>query len=128
MVASSLTGRNDITPAVVAKYSAENGFLTATRDTDWDLMTYGAEEYGITGTVLGLDENAMANYLTWGNPIIASVGPGDFTSAGHFIVLTGYDGEAFSVNDPNSIQKSQKKWTFEQLKGQIRNLWYYELM
>lgn len=125
MVACGLTGRNDITPAKVAAYSANNGFLTATRDTSWDLMTYGGEEYGITGTMLGLDEIAMANQLAAGHPIIASVGPGDFTTAGHFIVLTGYDGVAFSVNDPNSLKRSQKTWTFEQLKDQIVNLWYY---
>lgn len=127
MVASGLTGRNDITPAAVAAYSAENGFLTATRDTSWDLMTYGGEEYGITGTMLGLDEIAMANHLAMGNPIIASVGPGDFTTGGHFIVLTDYDGEAFTVNDPNSIKRSEKAWTFERLKDQIVNMWYYTL-
>lgn len=39
-------------------------------------MTYGAEEYGITGTELGLDEAAMANQLAAGHPIIAVWGRG----------------------------------------------------
>lgn len=127
MVACALTGRNDITPAEVADYSANNGFLTSTRDTTWDLMTYGGQEYGITGYELGLDEVAMANRLAEGSPIIVSVGPGDFTTGGHFIVITGYDGEAFSVNDPNSRIRSSQTWTFERLKGQIKNMWYYTL-
>ena len=128
MVACGLTGRNDITPAKVASYSANNGFLTESRDTSWDLMTYGAEEYGITGTELGLDEAAMANQLAAGHPIIASMGPGDFTSSGHFIVLTGYANGSFTVNDPNSLVRSGETWSFERLKNQIVNLWYYTVL
>lgn len=128
MVACGLTGRNDITPAKVASYSANNGFLTESRDTSWDLMTYGAEEYGITGTELGLDEAAMANQLAAGHPIIASMGAGDFTSSGHFIVLTGYANGSFTVNDPNSIVRSGETWSFERLKNQIVNLWYYTVL
>lgn len=127
MAASGLTGRDDITPAVVADYSANNGFLTASRDTSWDLMTYGAQEYGIIGTELGLDESAMINQLNAGRPIIASMGPGDFTTGGHLLVITGYDGTGFTINDPNSRKNSQKSWEFERLKGQIKNLWYYTL-
>lgn len=78
MVACGLTGRNDITPAKVASYSANNGFLTESRDTSWDLMTYGAEEYGITGTELGLDEAAMANQLAAGHPYYCQHGGGGF--------------------------------------------------
>ena len=128
MVACGMTGRNDITPAVAAAYSAANGFLTESQDTSWNLMTYGAEAFGISGTEMGLDEAAMANQLAAGHPIIASVGPGDFTSSGHFIVLTGYEGGFFTVNDPNSLIRSSETWNFEQLKGQIVNLWYYTLM
>ncbi len=128
MVACGLTGRNDITPAKVASYSANNGFLTESRDTSWDLMTYGAEEYGITGTELGLDEAAMANQLAAGHPIIASMGAGDFTSSGHFIVLTGYANGSFTVNDPNSLVRSGETWSFERLKNQIVNLWYYTVL
>lgn len=125
MVASGLTGRKDLTPAAVAAYSEENGYLTASLDTSWDLMTAGAEGLGITGTMLGLDENAMINTLDNGYPIICSVGPGDFTSVGHFIVLTGYQDGEFTVNDPNSEIRSSKTWSFERLKGQIKNMWYF---
>lgn len=125
MVASGLTGRDDLTPAAVAAYSEENGYLTQSLDTSWDLMTSGAEGLGITGTMLGLDENAMINTLNNGYPIICSVGPGDFTSNGHFIVLTGYEDGGFTVNDPNSKIRSSKTWSFDRLKDQISNMWYY---
>ena len=51
------------------------------------------------------------------------MGPGDFTSSGHYIVLTGYSDGAFSVNDPYSINNSNKKWTYEQIESQIKNIW-----
>ena len=51
------------------------------------------------------------------------MGKGDFTSTGHYIVLTAWDGEAFAVNDPNSRIRSSQLWTYEQLEGQIRNIW-----
>lgn len=128
MVVCALTGRNDITPATVAAYSEANGFLTADRDTTWDLMTFGCETYGIVGIEIGLDETVMADQLAAGHPIIASVGAGDFTVSGHFIVIAAYNGEAFQVNDPNSIANSQVTWTFERLQYQIRNLWAYSLV
>ena len=128
MVVAALTGRNDVTPAVVAEYSAASGFLTNTNDTSWDLMNYGCEVFGISGRMIGLDENVMANELYAGHPIIASMGPGDFTSGGHLLVISGYDGAGFEIKDPNSILKSQKTWTFEELKGQIKNLWAFQII
>ena len=51
------------------------------------------------------------------------MGPGDFTSTGHFIVLTGYKDGKISVNDPNSHKNSEKLWSYEDIKDQIMNLW-----
>lgn len=126
MVASGLTGRTDITPYTVASYSEENGYLTSELDTSWDLMTTGCMEFGVTGTMLGLDENVMANTLMNGYPIICSMGPGDFTDNGHFIVLTSYENGMFHVNDPNSRIRSGQAWSYETLKDQIVNMWWYE--
>ena len=127
MVASGLKSRDDITPYKVAAYSEENGFLTKEMDTSWDLMTYGCEAFGISGAMLGLDEEAMVQTLMNGHPIICSMGPGDFTNSGHFIVLTGYENGLFQVNDSNSRIRSEQGWSYEVLKNQIVNMWYYSL-
>ena len=55
--------------------------------------------------------------------IVINVGPGDFTDTGHFMVITGYDDEGFSINDPNSIAKSGKRWLFKNISSQIRAVW-----
>ena len=45
-----------------------------------------------------------------GEPILISVGPSTFTSSGHFMVLTGDNGDGtFALNDPNSGETSVDK-------------------
>ena len=51
------------------------------------------------------------------------MGPGDFTTTGHFIVLTGTKNGMICINDPNSVKNSEKLWDYEQIKGQIKNIW-----
>ena len=68
-------------------------------------------------------EDRIRARLDEGCPIIVNVGPGDFTDSGHFMTITGYDSEGFTINDPNSRANSEKHWTYAQLNGQIRNLW-----
>jgi hypothetical protein len=53
--------------------------------------------------------------------------PGDFTAAGHFIVLYGYDEEGFLVNDPNCAARSRQHWSWNVLEGQIKNMWAYSV-
>ena len=65
----------------------------------------------------------MVNALEAGHPVILALGAGDFTTAGHYIVLTGVEDGRFRVNDPNSPVRSQKLWSYEELEGQIRNIW-----
>ena len=65
----------------------------------------------------------ITDALQAGNPVILAMGKGDFTTTGHYIVLTGWNGEAFTVYDPNSRERSSQLWTYEQLETQIRNIW-----
>lgn len=125
MVASGLTGDNMITPAIVADYASANGYLDANLDTSWELMTVGCQNFGITGAMLGLDENVMANTLATGSPIICSMSPGIFTTTGHFIVLTSYQDGAFTVHDPASKIRSSRTYTFSEFSDQIKNMWYF---
>jgi len=50
--------------------------------------------------------------------------PGDFTTAGHFIVLTKTENGQIKVNDPNSRSRS-RFWDYETLAKQIKNLWAF---
>lgn len=125
MVLVSLTGQTDQTPAQVASFSEANGYYVEGSGTSWSLMTEGASSLGLSARELSLDESVMKSALDNGQPIICSVGAGDFTTQGHFILIYGYDETGFRVNDPNCIGRSRQTWTFERLRGQIKNLWAY---
>ncbi len=125
MVAVGLTGNSSLTPAAVAAYSTENGLYVDGVGSSWDLLTLGAQSFGLVSTEIGLSEEEMAAALNEGHPLIASLGPGDFTKSGHFIVITGYYDGKFTVNDPNSKKRSEEDWYFSTLAPQIRCLWAY---
>ena len=125
MVAAGLTGNSSITPYKVAKYAAKNGYYVEGTGTSWSLMTEGCEHFGIQSRELVLDQNIIFAELEKGHPVICSMRPGDFTTTGHFIVLTGIKDGKIQVNDPNSRKRS-KLWDYDTLEGQINNLWVFE--
>lgn len=128
MVAAGLTGDNTVTPYKVAQFSAENGYYAGDSGTSWILMTDGAQQFGIYGEEMGLSEGEVFSALENGHPIICSMRPGDFTTTGHFIVLTGIEDGKIRINDPNSRVRSERLWDYSRLEYQINNLWVYTAM
>jgi predicted double-glycine peptidase len=124
MVAVYILGDTSMNPYWMAQYSEDNKYVDS-NSTLWSLMAKGASSLGLDVTEIPLDEQRVADNLEVGNPIICIMGPGDFTTSGHFIVLTSYEDGMVTVNDPNSIERSNKKWPFADISSQIRNLWVY---
>lgn len=116
------TGDLEGNPRKMAEFCQKNFYYTS-EGTDWNLWTEGVKKLGMTGTELPLDENRMRSSLDEGKLIVCSMYPGDFTTVGHFILIIGYGEEGFVVNDPNRKSNSEISWSYETLKGQIRNLW-----
>lgn len=112
-----------LSPDYIAKFASDNGYYKDGVGTKWDLFTEGGSELGLDINELPLDQNVMKNSLDDGNSLILSLGPGDFTEKGHFIVVTDYGDGGFTVNDPNSYENSEKMWSYERLSPQIKNLW-----
>ena len=128
MVAAGLTGDNTVTPYKVAQFSAGNGYYAGDSGTSWSLMTEGAQQFGIYGEEMGLSEDEVFSALENGHPIICSMRPGDYTTTGHFIVLTGVEDGKIRVNDPNSRVRSGKLWDYSRQEYQINNLWVFTAM
>ena len=124
MVVAGLTGDEKTTPYKVAKYAADNGYYVEGTGTAWSLMAKGCKHFGLQSKELVLDKNIIFSELENGHPIICSMGPGDFTSTGHFIVFAGIKDGKIQVNDPNS-KKRTKLWDYDKLKDQINNLWVF---
>lgn len=117
-----LTGDLEGNPREVARFAQDSGFYTK-EGTSWDMWTLGAEDLGITGVVISLDERQIKAALDSGSVVVCSMRPGDFTQTGHYILIKGYDANGFYINDPNSVTNSEKQWLYEDIKGQIKNLW-----
>ena len=111
------------TPLYVAEFAERNGYSVDGNGSSWSLISGGGKVLGLDVTEIPLDEKRIIRNLKAGNPIICIMGPGDFTSTGHFIVMTEYIDGKIKVNDPNSKLRSEKLWDLSDIKNQIRNLW-----
>lgn len=127
MVISGLTGDKSLTPAKMAEYGTENHYINEDNDTYWIFMSEAGAEWGIKSKEKMLKEEELKNELLAGHPIICSVGPGDFTQVGHFIVLAGYEEGKVIVHDPFSHENSNKRWEYDKFKDQIKSMWTYSV-
>lgn len=123
MVSIYLLQNADYTPQYMAQFSKENGYSVSGNGSSWTLISEGGEKLGLDVTEIPLDKDRIVQNLEVGNPIICVMGPGDFTTTGHYIVMTGYIDGQIKVNDPNSIVRSNTLWSYEDIESQIRNLW-----
>lgn len=123
MAVYALTGDETATPDAIAAYSMENGYYIEGTGTAWALMEDVPPLYGLSVSHPGNGEGGFKRELDQGNVLICAMRPGDFTTAGHFIVLYGYDETGFLVNDPNCAARSGRTWTYEELSGQIKQIW-----
>lgn len=110
-------------PDNMVSFALKNGYCVKGSGSSWTLISEGGEKLGLDVTEIPLDENRIIRNLEVGNPIICVMGPGDFTTTGHFIVMTGYENGQIRINDPNSYANSNKLWNYEDICDQIRNLW-----
>lgn len=125
MVYVYLTGDTSLDPGSMAAL-ADAGNYAPTGSTEWRFMTEGAAELGITGTGIRPVRSAVTEALEGGNPVIVSVGPGDFTTLGHFIVLKDIDENGMlTVYDPNSSLRSARKWGIAEVLRQANMCWAF---
>lgn len=128
MVVCGLTGETVWDPLAVARFAEERGYYIEGEGSSWSLMTEGASALGLAAEGSDADEIFLLKSLKEGRPVICSMYPGDFTDNGHFIVLTGVDGQGRIVlNDSNSRVRSEKHWELDTLLPQIRAMWAYRL-
>ena len=110
-------------PVKMAAFAEENGYYAKGNGSSWTLISEGGIKLGLDVTEIPLVKKRIMDNLEVDNPIICSMRAGDFTTTGHYIVLVGAQDGLIRVNDPNSYRNSETLWSYEQLEGQIRNLW-----
>lgn len=126
MVQCALTGEKKWNPYEVAKMAEREGYYVKGQGSSWELMGAGAQSLGLQVCDVALSAESITDTLRSGMPIICSVGPGDFTDAGHFIVLAGVEADgSIKIHDPNSKKNSGKSWDIERILPQIKGMWAY---
>lgn len=127
MVVCALTGDASVTPLSVARYCEEQGYYTPGSGTSWQLMTQGAQHYGLSSEQGVVSCEYLTEQLSSGRVLIASMKPGDFTYTGHFLVLAGLDEAGrVRVNDSNSPLHSAVSWDVQTLVDQMKGVWSFE--
>lgn len=126
MVLYYLTGDESLTPDLFGEYSMENDYYLSGTGTLWALLEETAPLYGVTVDQPDPSEEEMKAALDQGGILICSMGPGDFTAGGHFVVVYGYDQEGFLINDPNCVARSRQSWSYDRIDRQIKHLWVFE--
>lgn len=126
IVYAGLTGKSDWDPYSIAMYSIDQGLYYPNRGTFLELMSKGGKHLGLKVYEYGKKEKDIKKGLEKGQLMICHVVSGDFTTGGHFIVLTGmtYDGQV-EIRDPNSAERSQQLWDFERIMEQTTTVWGY---
>lgn len=130
MIQAYLTGKV-LSPASIAKWSNDHGYYIPGQGTAWGFFSAYSSSIGITCKNLGKNSKAVITALEEGRPVIASMGPGTFTSNGHFIVLRGItkDGKIL-VNDPNDNYYSKnfykKEFDINLIYAESKNFWSFE--
>lgn len=122
MCAAGLTGNADYTPEYVANFAERSGYYVDGTGTSWSLFTDGAARLGLRGEAVSTSEREMKKSLKHG-ALIASMSAGDFTNAGHFIVIVKSGLGGFTVYDPSSTERSGRLWSYRRLAPQIAQLW-----
>lgn len=97
-----------VDPGVIANLSAAKGYRVCGSGTSYGMFPALAQQWGLKAQN-NVSWAAAEAALRAGTPVIAAMGPGAFTSGGHFITLYGIDSEGnvlISDSGPRNIIKA----------------------
>jgi len=114
------------TPRYIADWAKEKGYYIDGSGTIMAIMSKGAKELGLNVESLSPNKSTMLKRLKEGNLIVCSMGPGIFTTGGHYILLVGEKDGKVIIHDPNSPTNTAKLWDIDDFRDQIKNLWLYK--
>lgn len=111
MLVSTLTEQT-VNPAEMAQLASQEGYCAPGSGSYLSIVQGIASMYGIEAEpYTQWSPQSLINELASGHLFVALMGPGHFTSGGHFIVLRGITLEGkVLVADPNSRERSQIGW------------------
>lgn len=115
---SSLTGKKADVPKMCDQ-AYENGWYFTGQGCSHKVIPGLCDMYGLNCYGLGKDLEAVEKALRAGHPVVALMGPGDFTDNGHFVVLTRMVGkDKVKVADVGSRANTARTWSLKEVVSQ----------
>ncbi|MBQ6538939.1 MAG: C39 family peptidase [Bacilli bacterium] len=125
MALTYITGK-EVSPVETAEFG--NGDYTCSEGTYWTYFGDVSAKYGVKCNEEHVSADNIKKGLSDGKPVIISMGPGHFTSAGHFIVLRSIDGDGnVKVADPASKERSSETWSLDTIVSEGKEIWTFNL-
>lgn len=129
MVIASLKDKS-VTPVDTCAWSKSHGYKAANQGTYYSYFGPQAQAYGLEvaqlNTVSGYHNPSATCHkqalkeLDKGNWVIACMGPGRWTSSGHFVLVhEAVDGHVY-INDPNSTQAQKEKAAIASFTNEVK--------
>ena len=115
---SSLIGKKANVPKM-CKQAYKNGWYYTGQGCTHEVVPGLSKMYGLECEGLGYSRKAVEKALRAGHPVVALMGPGDFTNNGHFVVLTRMTGkDKVRVADVGSRANTYKTWSLKDVVSQ----------
>ena len=110
-----------ITPIQTSIYAMENNHRTRYDGTSWGYFNEMADEYDLEFLQTASSVEALEWMNTQEDPlVICSMGPGLWTTQGHYIVLWDVDDGIAYINDPASTDKLRTKNLYKTMASQCK--------
>lgn len=116
-----------VKPDEMCEYSLDNGYRTSSEGTAWGFFESVAKKYDLDFMQTGSSSEALKWMESKEDPlIVCSMGPGNWTRAGHFILLWDVkDGVAY-INDPASEAKSRIESSYNYMASQCKQYFCFD--
>lgn len=100
---------SSVTPWTLAQLYLKKGFRSANNGTNWSAFKWTANQYGFSKFVQTSNIATLKACIDAGGYVVCSMGPGYWTSGGHYICAWKYESGYIYCNDPASAKRTKQK-------------------
>lgn len=120
MLVSSFTGETYL-PSDMAEWAAANNYWSAGSGTKHNFIPECAAAFGFKAeSFQNYTVEGVLDELSSGHILVALMGPGHFTTSGHFIIIADYwSGSQVRIADPASLEKTQTAWDVQTILDEL---------
>lgn len=125
-----------VNPKTECAWALAHGHKAPHQGTYYGYFEKAGERYGLKVTRLNyssLYKNSNSSLharakqeIEKGNLVIACMGPGNWTSSGHYVLVWNIIGDVIYINDPASTKTVRTKGSYSLFKKQVKYYWVIE--